>query len=149
MSIREKTNRREKDLRQLIELETPMTVPQVKNSFASDKGLLEMLTPQQKAELLDQLLATVPQGREIDLSKPVTPHYRHQEFPKMVYHHEGGQVLEVADERQLKAAEKKGFQRKPAADRDYSKIQNGIAAMKPVVAPTEVEFAQEVFADAE
>jgi hypothetical protein len=129
--------------------EIPMSVPNVKNSFAVDKtaGIMGLLTPEQKATLLDQLLKDVPQGREIDLSKPVTPPYRYQEFPKLVYHHEAGQVLEVHDEREQKAAEKKGFQCKPAPGRDYSKIQNAVAAVKAVGPKTEVELAQEVLAE--
>ena len=65
-----------------------------------------------------------------DINNPKPVRYVHQEFPRLVYHHENGQVMQVADDKQLKAAEKKGFSVKPAADRDYSKVTNVIVNPK-------------------
>lgn len=112
------------------------------NFFAGDKvsGIAELLTPAQKAQLLDELMREAPVGREIDLGKPVIVPYRFKEFPKMVYHHDSGHVLIVKDEKEEKAAVKRGFQEEPSPDHDYSKIVGGRAAVKalPAVAPEEL-----------
>ena len=91
----------------------------------------------------------------LDINNPKTPRYVHQEFPRIVYNHDNGQVMQVADEKQLKAAEKKGFSIKPAPDRDYSKVTNvivnpkteafaaGIAAPIPVSARQELPTADD------
>ncbi len=125
-----------------------MNVPKVTNNFAVDNtGVLGQLTPEQKSNLLDALLKE-PTNRDIDMSRPVIVPYSYRSFPKTVYHHQTGQVITVADEKQLKAAEKKGYQTKPAPDRDYSKVQNAIAAQKPVVAQTASQLEQEIEAEA-
>ncbi len=69
----------------------------------------------------------------IDINNPPTKRYVYQEFPKMLYSHESGQVLQVSDEREMKAALKKGFQTKPDSTRDYSRaIRSGsVAGLKP------------------
>ena len=123
------------------------------NSFLSDKTGIDALSPAQKAALLDELQRSAPVGREIDLSKPVTPRYVHQEFPKMVYNHESGDVLTVGDERMLKAAERRGFKNQPSPNHDYSRIVNGRAAKKSTPPPrahslTDEEIAELDAADA-
>jgi hypothetical protein len=74
----------------------------------------------------------------IDINNPPTKRYQHQEFPKLVYHHESGHVLRIEDgpdaAKQLKLAEKKGYVTKPAPDRDYSKMSRAnIAPVKIAV----------------
>lgn len=101
------------------------------NNFTVDH-----LSSEQKANLLDQLLKSSPVGEEIDINNPKVPPYRHQEFPKMVYHHDSGEVLTVADDKQFKTAIKRGFSEEPAAKRDYSQLNRAniapIAATGPV-----------------
>ena len=102
----------ERQLQELSEFEEPMNnVPLVQNSFAVDY----------------QAGNTV-----IDINNPPQKRYVHQEFPKLVYHHESGHVLTVADDKQLKLAVKKGYDLKPAPDRDYSKLSR--ARVAPVKA---------------
>lgn len=60
----------------------------------------------------------------MDINKPPQRRYVHQDFPRFVYNHDSGQVLRVDDDRQLKAAQKKGFDVKPDTRRDYSTIGN-------------------------
>lgn len=105
------------------------------NRFTTDK-----LSAEEKANLLNQLLEEAPVGREIDLGKPVLNRYVYREFPKMVYHHENGHVLEVADDKQQKAAQKRGYKLEPSPGHDYSKLAgNNIAAVKDN-APAREEF---------
>jgi hypothetical protein len=86
----------------------------------------------------------------IDINNPPHKRYVHQEFPKMVYHHESGQTLTVQDEKQLKLALKKGFETKPAADRDYSKTnRNGVAPVKPEPSPEQLTEEEILNASAE
>ena len=94
------------------------------NKFAGD--VVAALSETQKLDLLDLLLKTAPVGREIDLGKPVHVNYRHQEYPRMVY--KEGHVLTVANEKQLKAAQKNGFELKPHPDYDYSKLNRANVA---------------------
>jgi len=118
------------------------------NSFAVDKQGVNALdslglTPQQKATLLDQLLQTVPVGREIDLSKPIVPPYRYQEYPKIMYRHEDGGVLRIENQAQEKAAVKRGFELTASDEYDYSKIHNGRAQKKAVGPVREPAFSPE------
>ena len=78
----------------------------------------------------------------VDINNPPQKRYLHQEFPKLVYHHESGHVLTIPAgpeaDKQLKLALKKGYDPKPAPDRDYSKLSRGnIAPVKaaPVAPP--------------
>lgn len=73
-----------------------------------------------------------------DINNPPKERYVYQEFPKMVYDHESGALLQVNDEKQQKAALKKGFQLKPSPRHDYSQVKNGFAAVKGE-APVRVE----------
>ena len=86
-----------------------MPVPGVTNSFAVDYQAGETV---------------------VDINNPPKQRYVHQEFPKLMYHHESGQVVEVADEKQARLATKKGFRAEPAPSRDYSQIKAGTAAVK-------------------
>jgi len=127
-----------------------VNVPQVQNHFAVDGPGGLNLTPAQKRQLLDQLLkeAATTGGEVIDLSKPVGPPYVFREYPKMVYHHTSGHVLEVANAAEEKAAVARGFKSKPAADRDYSQTKAGnVAPSKPV--PDVVALPEEETINAE
>lgn len=101
-----------------------------RNSFLSDKLSENLgLTPRQKARLMDELLKENVGGKEIDLSKPVTPHYRHQEFPQMGYHKDG-RVRRIENVEALEAADKDGFKSEPHPNYDYSTIRGGRALTK-------------------
>lgn len=78
-----------------------------------------------------------------DINNPPSPRYRYQEFPKLVYHHETGQVLEVVDERQLKAALKHDFQEKPSPGHDYSNMRGAVAMTRPASAIGQVPLSAE------
>jgi hypothetical protein len=85
----------------------------------------------------------------VDINNPPQKRYVHQEFPKMVYHHDSGHVLEVKTTAELKAALKKGFNEKPAPDRDYHLAKAGrVAPMKQVVEPREVDLSLDDAVDA-
>lgn len=78
----------------------------------------------------------------VDINNPPQKRYVHQEFPKLMYDHDGGRVLQVKDEREMKAALKKGFQVKPDPNRDYSQaIRSGS------VAPSKPEAPEPVLSD--
>jgi hypothetical protein len=77
----------------------------------------------------------------IDINNPPTKRYVHQEFPKLVYHHESGHILQVDDEKQLKAAQKRGFKDRPASNRDYSKIAGSVAAIAEHAEPRPEELS--------
>jgi hypothetical protein len=121
----ERLSKEQQDLHKVLEGIT-VNQNQPVNSFLSDKLTMD------KAILLDQILESYQNGgvgRDIDLSKPPVVPYKFNPFPAMVYNHETGAVLQVIDERQLKAAVKRGYQTKPSKDRDYSKVRNGVAPM--------------------
>ena len=104
-------------------------VPPVQNSFAVDYGAGEHV---------------------IDINNPPRRNYNpgapENQFPKMVYHHDDGHVLTVADERQLKAALKRGFKEKPDPRRDYSQVKNTVAPIAASGPLREAELSAEVFA---
>lgn len=83
----------------------------------------------------------------VDINNPPRKRYVHQEFPRMVYHHDSGHVLTVNNPKELKLAIKKGFQLEPAADRDYSKVKSGFVA--PMKAHGEPREAALTFEDEE
>jgi len=113
------------------------------NSFVLDK-----LSEQDKAALLDQLLQAAPVGREIDLGKPVVTRYQYRELPRLVYHHESGAVLQVNDPAQLKAALKRGFNLKPSEKHDYSKLSAAnVAPIKEVGPARETAMSAEELAE--
>lgn len=112
------------------------------NSFAIDK-----LDPLVREELLKQLLATAPVGAVIDINNPKTKRYVHQEYPRLVYHHGSLKVVQVNDEKQLKAAQRQGFKLEPAPGADYSKIQAGKAAVKTTGEAREEEISAEQLAE--
>jgi hypothetical protein len=121
--------------RQLVEnLKGNPNMAEPRNSFLSDKLSDQLqLTPAQKARLVDELLKDNQGGKEIDLSKPVTPHYRRNDpvndFPQMAYHKDG-RVRRVEDAEGLEAAEKDGFKNEPHPNYDYSTIRGGRALTK-------------------
>jgi hypothetical protein len=63
------------------------------------------------------------------------PHAPENEFPKMLYHHESGRVLNVVNEKEQKAALKRGYDLKPSPDHDYSKVNRAGVAAKAVSEP--------------
>lgn len=86
---------------------------QVHNSFAVDQPVTESAIT--------------------DINNPPRKNYNpfdpKNEFPKMVYHHETGRVLNVADAKEQKAALKRGFKLEPSPGHDYSKVSRaGIAS---------------------
>lgn len=110
----------------------PMAEP--RNSFLSDKLTDKIgLTPQQKQALFEELLQENKGGKELDLSKPVTPHYRRSDpkndFPQLAYHKDG-RVRRVEDAEQLEATQKDGFKPEPHPAYDYSTIRSGRALTK-------------------
>ena len=86
--------------------------PMVQNSFTVDKPTVEIT----------------------DINNPphknYNPHDPKNEYPKMLYHHETGRVLNVANEKEQKAALKRGFNLKPSPDHDYSKVSRAGVAPK-------------------
>jgi hypothetical protein len=142
---------REQLLQSIKANQEPLTMTQ--NSFISDKSvsLVSGLTEVQKTALLNELLKTAPVGREIDLSKPVIVPYNardpRNQFPQLVYHHTSGQMLKVDDDKQLKVALKRGFKAEPSPTHDYSKVKNGVAAVKAVAAPRDEELSAEQLAE--
>ena len=104
-------------------------VTPVRNSFTVDKPSLEIT----------------------DINNPphrnYNPYDPKNEFPKMVYHHESGRVLNVANEKEQKAALKRGFELKPSPDHDYSKVNRaGIAAKASTEPKREEEMSAEELA---
>lgn len=83
----------------------------------------------------------MPDDSYIDINKPPQLPYRYQEFPKLTYNHETGAVLKVDDEKEAKAAEKRGFQAKPSTKYDYSRIRNGFAVPHGTPEPKQEEPA--------
>lgn len=79
--------------------------------------------------------------------KPYNPRDPQNQYPKMLYHHGNGRVLQVASEKEEKAALKRGFDLKPSPDYDYSKVNrnSGIAA-KAAVRPVEETMSAEELA---
>jgi hypothetical protein len=80
----------------------------------------------------------------VDINNPPKKRYVHQEFPRMVYHHTSGHVLNVKNKRELALALKKGFDLQPSPDRDYSKVKSGfVAPMKEHGEPREAALSME------
>lgn len=87
------------------------TVTPTRNSFTVDKPTVEIT----------------------DINNPprrnYNPHDPQNEYPKMLYHHETGRVLQVNNQKEEKAALKREFKLKPSPGHDYSKVNRaGIAA---------------------
>ena len=89
---------------------TPVTP--VRNSFTVDKPTVEIT----------------------DINNPPHKNYNpydpKNQYPKMLYHHETGRVLQVANEKEEKAALKRKFELKPSPDHDYSKVSRAGVAPK-------------------
>lgn len=110
-----------------------MAIPQVSNSFAVDYNQGEHV---------------------IDINNPkrknYNPHDPKNQFPKLLYNHESGHVLEVANEKQQTIAVKKhGFELKPAPGRDYSKVRNGVAPTAEKGPIREAELSAQILEEAE
>lgn len=77
--------------------------------------------------------------KTFDINRPPREPYKHQDYPKAVYHADG-RVLNVNDAKEEKAALRKGFELKPHPARDYSQTRNGRA-------PVAAEPVEEVLED--
>lgn len=69
-----------------------------------------------EAERLRQILNAHDQQtapREFDLNKPPVEPYKHQEFPRLVYHHGERIYVVVRSREELEDAERNGFQKDP------------------------------------
>lgn len=85
-----------------------------------------------------------------DINNPPQRRYKHQEYPKAMYHHDSGRTLVVKDEKEEAAAKKKGFKEEPSPDHDYSRTQFGRVAPEKAVAPEgERELTPEQLAELE
>jgi len=97
-------------------------VKQVSNFFAVDK-------------------ATSPQV--IDINNPGGPRYGtpqnpFKHYPKMVYNHKTGKVLNVQNQAQHEAAKRRDFKDQPDPNRDYHNVRSGMTALpKKEVEPRE------------
>ena len=79
--------------------------------------------------------------------KNYNPYDPKHEFPKMVYHHDSGRVLTVQNEKEQKAASKRGFVPEPSPGHDYSKVSRaGIAAKASAEPKREEEMSAEELA---
>jgi hypothetical protein len=87
---------------------------------------------------------TVP--NVVDINNPPKIRVPYMEFPKMMYHHDSGKVLTVADQKQEKAAFKHGFQLQPSPTHDYSNIKHGVAGVKAVGEPRVTHLTAEQLA---
>lgn len=114
------------------------------SSSARNSFLLDKLSPEQKADLLDSLLQQAPVGKEIDINNPPRQNYRHQEFPRLVYNHKTGSMLQVDDAAELKEAVKRGFKTEPAPNRDYSQVKGTVASIAGKVRRTKELSAEEL-----
>lgn len=65
--------------------------------------------------------------REIDLNRPPVAPYVYREFPKLLYNHENGRVVEVNDAKSEARELKSGFRNEPSDRYDYTMIRNGKA----------------------
>lgn len=70
------------------------------------------------------------------------PNLPENQYPKMLYHHDTGKVLTVHSAREENLAiSRHGFQLKPAPDRNYHTVKNGmVAPMKEAAEPREEEL---------
>lgn len=83
---------------------------------------------------VNQFAVDAPQiGTVSDVNDPKTPRYGtkqnpYREYPKMMYDHESGRVLEVKDSAQEAATVRRGFQTQPSPHHDYHKVKSGMLA---------------------
>lgn len=96
--------------------ESSMAVQNPQNLFAVDK-------------------AQEPEPFIADINNPPQKRYKHQEYPKAMYHHTSGRTLLIHDEKEEKIAAKQGFQEEPSPKHDYSRIQFGRVAPAKQEAP--------------
>lgn len=87
-----------------------------------------------------------------DINNPPQKRYKHQEYPKILYGHEGahaGRVITIQPgpnaEKEEAAAKKKGFKEEPSPNHDYSRIRSGRAA-EQTAAPPDRELTAEQLA---
>jgi hypothetical protein len=105
-----------------------------RDTATRQKHLEQKLQEESMNKVTNSFTVDKPAGPPItDINNPphvnYNPHDPKNEFPKMLYHHESGRVLNVANEKEQKAALKRGFDLKPSPHHDYSKVSRaGIAA---------------------
>ena len=107
--------------------------------------------PNQTTPVRNSFTVDKPEVVITDINNPprqnYNPHDAKNEFPKMVYHHESGRVLKVANDKEQKAAIKRGFDLKPSPNHDYSKVNRaGIAALAEHGEKREEEMSAEELA---
>ena len=84
-----------------------------------------------------------PAAQVIDINNPAGPRYGtpqnpHKHYPKVVYNHETGKVLEVKNQAQYEAAQRRDFKDQPDPNRDYHNVRSGMTAQpKKEVEPRE------------
>jgi hypothetical protein len=140
----------------------------VPRDTATRQQLLDQIqqqqTQQSNAEFEDFMSPVTPTRNHFSVDGPTTdgpvitdinnppkknynPRAAENEFPKMLYHHESGRVLKVENEKEQKAAIKRGFELKPSQDFDYGKINRaGIAAKASTEPKREDEMSAEELA---
>ena len=133
----------------------------VPRDTAIRKQLLEQKQQQQNLDLLSEepMAQTIrnsftvdkPTAEVTDINnpprRPYNPHAPENQYPKVLYHHETGRVLTVQNEKEHKAAHKRGFEVQPSPAHDYSKITRaGIAAVAEHAPKREEEMSAEELA---
>jgi hypothetical protein len=145
------------------EIHTMQNVPQVTNSFLSDKAQAAVQLSPENQVLLKQFLESMKMGgvgREIDLSKPIVipaPPGGWPKFPCLVYHHKTGAMIQANDEEEAKFLARRGFKLAPSPDHDYSQIatrtllaelgDRPVAIAKKKAAPVVVALSDEELAE--
>lgn len=80
-------------------------------------SILDRLSPEERAQLIaevkDAVNSPAEPTKEFDLAKPPTPQYRHQEYPRLVYHHGERKHKAVKSDEELAAAKEDGYQVEP------------------------------------
>ena len=76
----------------------------------------------------------------IDINNPKTPRYGtgqnpKREYPRIVYHHDTGHILQVSTKGQHEAAKNRGFVDQPSDKFDYHGVRSGMKAPVKEVGP--------------
>lgn len=116
----------------------PINEASSRKPFYSKRDLeeLRLISPSRAPEK-DSTMTPVSNSfegpKEFDLNNPPKVDYTHQPYPALVYG-ERGHIKQVANAEEHELAHQQGFEDRPHPDFDYSQINNGRAARKPVVA---------------
>lgn len=83
----------------------------------SSMSLLDQLSPAERAQLIAEVKDAInaPQAppREFDLNNPPKVDYKHQEYPRMVYHAESRGTALVHSDEELASALEQGYSKEP------------------------------------